>query len=238
MFNLAEHPEWKTLQIELQGIYTSALEDFNFQVVAQNYFIRSELTEKHLASTSQLIQRNHKSDFLSTCIGRMKNLFKQQQRLTSESIRQMGLLNKRIVNLQEENDHLRRTQSSIKDAQEVIDAIVEKYFRDGKQKELKTLRIAEAEKFLEEDPLSKMVDESVYQTVSRMEYSEAMGKLQEAFISMQLPSTQNDGVKFTMTDHVFDPDFSTKIRLLFSKKFKTCQYDSALRSLSMVYKDI
>ena len=40
-----------------------------------------------------------------------------------------------------------------------------------------------------------------------------------------------------MADHVFDPHFSTKIKLLFSQKFQIVQKDSALRGLELVYKD-
>ena len=40
-----------------------------------------------------------------------------------------------------------------------------------------------------------------------------------------------------MEDHVFDPDFSSKITLLFANKFKIVQYDSALRGLKLVFKD-
>lgn len=30
LFNLAEHPEWKDLTKELQGIYLSTMQDFNY----------------------------------------------------------------------------------------------------------------------------------------------------------------------------------------------------------------
>ena len=115
---------------------------------------------------------------------------------------------------------------------------MDKYFRNGHEKDLKSARIKEAEIFLASEPLTKMINEEVFQTVSKIEYSDTLTKLQEIFISMQLPSTQDDGVKFKMTDHVFDPEFSKKIKLLFSNKFKTVQYDSALRGLEMVYRDI
>ena len=37
---------WKDLQQELQDIYLSTLEDFNTQLIAQNYFERSDLRNK------------------------------------------------------------------------------------------------------------------------------------------------------------------------------------------------
>ena len=40
-----------------------------------------------------------------------------------------------------------------------------------------------------------------------------------------------------MSDHVFDPEFSGKIKDLFAERFGAVQKDSALRSLRMVYKD-
>ena len=41
-----------------------------------------------------------------------------------------------------------------------------------------------------------------------------------------------------MQDHTFDPEFSMKVRALFADRFRVVQYDSALRLLKLIYKDV
>ena len=40
-----------------------------------------------------------------------------------------------------------------------------------------------------------------------------------------------------MEDFCFDPDFSKNLKRMFAERFEKVQYDSALRSLKMVFKD-
>lgn len=43
-----------------------------------------------------------------------------------------------------------------------------------------------------------------------------LSRLEQVVIAMQLPSTMDKGVMFSMSDHKFDPEFSNHIKKLFA----------------------
>ena len=73
--------------------------------------------------------------------------------------------------------------------------------------------------------------------ISHLDYSNVLLSLEEIIIAMKMPGVLDKGVRFDMSDHVFDPAFSGKIKELLAERFGVVQKDSALRSLKMVYKD-
>ena len=107
----------------------------------------------------------------------------------------------------------------------------------GHDSDKKSERVKDAEQYLNSTSLAQMVDNERYETVSRLDYSNVLSRLEHVVIAMQMPSMLHSGVKFEMSDHKFDTDFSDKIKQLFSGPVKDAQYDSALRALTMVYKD-
>ena len=45
-----------------------------------------------------------------------------------------------------------------------------------------------------------------------MKYSNIEKNLHEIILGLKLPDSQNNGIRFEMTDHVFDVDFDKKIK--------------------------
>lgn len=124
------------------------------------------------------------------------------------------------------------------DAQYVINKLVNQFFAMGNDKDLKSKRLKEASRFLEDETISEMIEKEGRGMIDSLEYSNTMSRLQEIAIQLQIPTVQNQGVQFDIKSHVFDPDFQAKIKWLFSEKIANAQRDSAMRSLTMVYKDI
>ena len=73
-------------------MYTKALEDFSVQLIGHNYFLRSDLKHSPLRQQPRSMKTNQKSDFMTVCIVRIRNLFSQQSLLLSQARKQMGQL--------------------------------------------------------------------------------------------------------------------------------------------------
>ena len=92
----------------------------------------------------------------------------------------------------------------MKDAQDVINELVERYFQSGQDEAVKSKRIVEAEQFLETQTLEQIMEADGGEApkyIEQMEYSNVLGRLEQVVIAMALPSSENKGVYFEMTDH-------------------------------------
>lgn len=166
LYDLVEHPQWQELTYELQAIYLTTLEDFNEQLICQNYFIRSDIhnnRNQQRPLKSKLNSNNNKatnrqSEFVATFAARLDNLFQQHQRLTIESKKQLNHLKEENTRLEREMETMRLSHNNIKDAQAVIDAIVNQYFSMGQDADAKALRLREAEQFLKTPTLQQLMD--------------------------------------------------------------------------------
>lgn len=96
---------------------------------------------------------------MSTCIARLKNLFKSHQGILCENVRQLGHLKDENARLQEEVDKLRQSKGYIKDAQTVINEVVNKYFQMGHDGEIKSERVKAAEAFLKTQSIAEVMDD-------------------------------------------------------------------------------
>ena len=147
---------------------------------------------------------NRRSEFVGTFMTRLRNLFQQHQRLTFESTKQLNHLREENAKLKEQLDAARQREGRVKDAQDVINELVERYFQSGQDEAVKSKRIVEAEQFLATQTLTQIMEaegaeEPKY--IEQMGYSNVLGRLEQVVIAMALPSTQNKGVAFAMTDH-------------------------------------
>ena len=106
----------------------------------------------------------------------------------------------------------------------------------GHDRDLKDKRIFKADQYLKEKTLAALAGDGA-KNISNLDYSNVLLSLEEIIIAMQMPGVLDKGVRFDMSDHVFDPEFSSKIKDLFSERFGAVQKDSALRSLRMVFKE-
>ena len=162
LFNLVEHPEWIKLTGELHEVYLTTLKDFNHQLIAQNYFVRNDLrknanqlmSQQSTASASAGLNNgaptnsNRRSEFMATYISRVKNLFLSQQGIMSENVKQLSKLKEENARLQSEVDKMRKEKGAVRDAQTVINEMVNQYFQAGHDCDIKSERVKDAEDFL------------------------------------------------------------------------------------------
>ena len=123
---------------------------------------------------------------------RLRNLFQQHQRLTFESTKQLNHLREENAKLKEQLDAARQREGRVKDAQDVINELVERYFQSGQDEAVKSKRIVEAEQFLATQTLTQIMEaegaeEPKY--IEQMGYSNVLGRLEQVVIAMALPST-------------------------------------------------
>ena len=67
---------------------------------------------------------NRRSEFMATYISRVKNLFLSQQGIMSENVKQLSKLKDENARLQSEVDKMRKEKGAVKDAQTVINEMV------------------------------------------------------------------------------------------------------------------
>jgi len=78
---------------------------------------------------------------MTTWMSRLQNLFTQQSCLITESQKNLTEMKAENARLQSEIDTFRRKDISVKDANKVIEQIVNSYFAVGNDKDLKSKRI-------------------------------------------------------------------------------------------------
>ena len=89
IFDLVAHPEWQDLTGDMQEVYLATLEEFNLQLVGENYFVRGDIKGKRakgaLKHAVPAPDPQPKTDFFRKVLRRMRNLFSQHQFLLSRA---------------------------------------------------------------------------------------------------------------------------------------------------------
>ena len=83
---------------------------------------------------------------------------------------------------------------------------------------MKDKRILMADKYLKETTMATLAGDGA-KNLSNLDYSNVLLSLEEIIIAMKQPGVLDKGVRFDMSDHVFDPKFSGKIKDLLAERF-------------------
>ena len=192
IFDLVAHPEWQELTGDMQEVYLATLEEFNLQLVGENYFVRGDIKGRQargaLRHAIPAPDPQPKTGFFTKVLRRMRNLFNQHQFLLSQSHLKLTDLIADNNRLKQEISDLRKEKMVVHDAQHVINTLVNQFFAMGNDKDLKDRRLKEASRFLQDETIEQMIEKEGRGFIESLDYSNVKGRLQEVILNLTQPS--------------------------------------------------